>query len=201
MCDPVTVTIVLTATAVAATAAATGVSMHAAHQQGKFQKDMANYQADLARQRAKLAGQNAEIQAARLAEQRRMATAAGMTEFAANGMLIDGDPNSAPNVWEQDMAAETAWQQEELRTQAMYEAWGFNANASMLTAQGSMARKGAILEGWGTGLSGIGKAADYAADAFAAGGGGGGGGGGGQISANYAGASGTHGGSSVLAYA
>lgn len=197
MCDPVSVAIALSATAVAATLAGTGVSVYASQQQGKFQKDMANYQADLARQRAKLAGQNAEIQAARLAEQRRMATAAGMTEFAANGMLIDGDPNSAPNVWEQDMAAETAWQQEELRTQAMYEAWGFNANASMLTAQGSMARKGAILEGWGTGLSGIGKAADYAADAFAAGGGGGGG----KTSANYAGASGTHGGSSVLAYA
>ena len=201
MCDPVTATIVITSVAVAATLAGTGVSVYASQQQGKFQKDMARYQADLARQRANLAGQNAEIQAARLAEHRRMETAAGMTEFAANGMLIDGDPNSAPNVWEQDMAAETAWQQEELRTQAMYEAWGFNANASMLTAQGSMARRGATMEMWGTGLSGIGKAADYAADAFAAGGGGGGGGGGGQISANYAGASGTHGGSSVLAYA
>jgi len=158
MCDPVSIAIALSATAVAATLAGTGVSVYASQQQGKFQKDMANYQADLARQRAKLAGQNAEIQAARLAEQRRMATAAGMTEFAANGMLIDGDPNSAPNVWEQDMAAETAWQQEELRTQAMYEAWGLNANASMLKAQGSMAREGAILEGWGTGLSGTGSA-------------------------------------------
>lgn len=177
--------------------AGTGVSIYAAQQQGKFQKDMANYQADLARQRAKLAGENAEIQAARLAEQRRMATAAGMTEFAANGMLIDGDPNSAPNVWEQDMAAETAWQQEELRTQAMYEAWGFNANASMLKAEGGMARKGAILQGWGAGLSGAGSA--LATGAMAAGSGGGGGGG--KTSANYAGASGTHGGTSVLAYA
>lgn len=180
--------------------AGTGVSIYAAQQQGKFQKDMANYQADLARQRAKLAGENAEIQAARLAEQRRMATAAGMTEFAANGMLIDGDPNSAPNVWEQDMAAETAWQQEELRTQAMYEAWGFNANAGMLTAQGSMARRGATLEMWSAGLSGAGSA--LATGAFAAGSaGGGGGGGGGKTSANYAGASGTHGGSVMTAYA
>lgn len=159
--------------------AGTGVSIYAAQQQGKFQKDMANYQADLARQRAKLAGENAEIQAARLAEQRRMATAAGMTAFAANGMLIDGDPNSAPNVWEQDMAAETAWQQEELRTQAMYEAWGFNANASMLKAEGGMARKGAILQGWGTGLSGTGSALATGAMAFN-----GGGGRGGKTSAN-----------------
>ena len=174
---PVTMT-VIAATAIAAGA---GMSAYASQQQGKFQKDMMNYQADLARQRARIAGQNAEIQAQRLAQQRRMETAAGMTEFAANGMLIDGDPNSAPNVWEQDMAAETAWQQEELRTQAMYEAWGFNANASMLTAQGSMARRGATMEMWGTGLSGLGRAAGYGAQGYGAyqsGGGGGGGGGG-----------------------
>ena len=193
---PVTMT-VIAATAIAAGA---GMSAYASQQQGKFQKDMMNYQADLARQRARIAGQNAEIQAQRLAQQRRMETAAGMTEFAANGMLIDGDPNSAPNVWEQDMAAETAWQQEELRTQAMYEAWGFNANASMLTAQGSMARRGATMEMWGTGLSGLGRAAGYGAQGYGAyqSGGGGGGGGGGQISANYAGAAGTHGGGSLI---
>lgn len=180
MCDPVSITLGVAAVMMAA---GTGVSVYAAQQQGKFQKDMANYQADLAKQRANLAGQNAEIQAARLAEQRRMATAAGMTEFAANGMLIDDAPTSAPNIWEQDMAAETAWQQEELRTQAMYEAWGLNANASMLRAQGSMARKGAILQGWGTGLSGTGSALATGAMAFN-GGGGGGGGGGGKTSAN-----------------
>ena len=197
MCDPVSITLGVAAVMMAA---GTGVSVYASQQQGKFQKDMANYQADLAKQRAKLAGQNAEIQAARLAEQRRMATAAGMTEFAANGMLIDGDPNSAPNVWEQDMAAETAWQQEELRTQAMYAAWGFNTNASMLTAQGSMARRGATMEMWGTWLSGLGRAAGMAAMDYGAcqSGGGGGGGGGGQISANYAGAAGTHGGGSLI---
>ena len=196
MCDLVSVAIALSATAVAGTLAGTGVSVYASQQQGKFQKDMANYQADLARQRAELAGQNAEIQAARLAEQRRMATAAGMTEFAANGMLIDGDPNSAPNVWEQDMAAETAWQQEEIRTQAMYEAWGLNANASMLTAQGSMARRGAALEMWGAGLSGLSGAAGAGAAIY-----------GmlpsepGKVSSDYAGAAGTHGGSAMTAYA
>ena len=95
MCDPVSITLGVAAVMMAA---GTGVSVYASQQQGKFQKDMANYQADLAKQRAGLAGQNAEIQAARLAEQRRMATAAGMAEFAANGMLIDGDPNSAPNL-------------------------------------------------------------------------------------------------------
>ena len=198
MCNPASAAALLALGGASINVVQTGIGIQAARQQGKFAKDMAEYQSGLERQRAGIAKKNAEIQAARLAEQRRMATAAGMTEFAANGMLIDGDPNSAPNVWEQDMAAETAWQQEELRTQAMYEAWGLNANASMLKAQGSMARKGAILEGWGTGLSGIGKAADYAADAFAAGGGGGGGG---KTSANYAGASGTHGGASALAYA
>lgn len=158
----------LNAFAAAGTLAATGVSMHAAREQGKFQKDMMNYQAGLERQRASLAEKNAEIQAARLRQQRRMETAAGMTEFAAHGMLLDGDPESAPNVWEQDMAAETAWRVEELRTQAMYEAWGFNANASMLAAQGRMARRGATYEMWGTALSGLGQAAGYGAKGWEA---------------------------------
>lgn len=196
MCNPVA----LFAVAGGLQLAGTGVSIHAAREQGKFQKDMMKYQSDLERQRAGLAQKNAEIQAGRLQQQRRLEVAAGMTEFAAHGMLLDGDPNSAPNVWEQDMAAETAWQQEELRTQAMYAAWGFNTNASMLTAQGSMARRGATMEMWGTGLSGLGRAAGYGAQGYGAyqSGGGGGGGGGGQISANYAGAAGTHGGGSLI---
>jgi len=197
MCDPVTLAIALGATAVVGTLAGTGVSIYSSQQQGKFQKDMMGYQADLAKQRADLSLQNAEIQAGRLAGQRRMETAAGMTAFAESGMLIDGAPGSAPNIWEQDMAAETAWQQEELRTQAMYEAWGLNADASMLRAQGSMARRGATLSMWGTALSGIGSAAATGAMAAAAGGGGGGG----KTSANYAGSAGTHGGSVMTAYA
>lgn len=188
MCDPVTLTVV----AVGAMAAGTGMSVYASQQQGKFQKDMMNYQSKLESQRAALAQKNAEIQVSRLAEQRRMETAAGMTGFAANGLLIDADPTSAPNVWEQDMAAETAWQQEEIRNQAMYEAWGYNANSRMLTAQGRMAREGAILEGWGTALSGTGSVLAMGASASAAGG---------KTSANYAGSSGTHGAGAGMAYA
>lgn len=196
MCDPVTIGIALVSTAAIAGVAATGVSMYSSQQQGKFQKDMMGYQSDLARQRAKLAEQNAEIQAGRLAEQRRQQTAAGMAGFAANGLLIDDASAAAPNIWEQDMAAETAWQQEEIRTQAMYEAWGLNANASMLTAQGSMARRGAALEMWGAGLSGLSGAAGAGAAIY-----------GmlpsepGKVSSDYAGAAGTHGGSAMTAYA
>jgi hypothetical protein len=80
----------------------------------------------------------------------------------------------------------------------MYEAWGFNANASMLAAQGRMARRGATMEMWGAGLSGLSQAAGMAAMGYGASGGGGGGGGGGKVSANYAGAAGTHGGGSLI---
>ena len=137
--------------------AGTGVSMYAQHQQGTFEKGMMNYQAGLARERANLAQQNAAIQSMRLSAQRRQAAAAGTAGFAANGLLIDDGGNSAPKLWEQDMAAETAWQKEELKTKAMYEAWGYNANADALIAQGSMAKKAAALGMWGTGLSGAGS--------------------------------------------
>ena len=164
MCDPVSAAAAL-GLGGGLNAAQAVIGIQAARMQGKFQKDMANYQADLERQRAGIAQNNAEVQARRLAVQRRMETAEGMTGFAANGLLIDGDPNSAPNVWEQDMAAETAWQIEELRTQAVYEAWGHNANAAMLAAQGRMARKGAQLEMAGMALSGLGGAASSGAKA------------------------------------
>jgi phosphoenolpyruvate-protein kinase (PTS system EI component) len=128
--------------AMAATAASTGVSMYSQYQQGKFESEMANYQASLARSKADLAKQNAAIQSLRLSEKRRQATASGMSAFAANGLLIDDSGNSAPNLWEQDMAAETAWQQEELKTQAMYEAWGYESQASALVAKGKPRKAG-----------------------------------------------------------
>lgn len=156
MCDPVTAAMAIVGIGGASLdAAGTVIGIQATRNKGKFEKDMSEYQAKLERQRAVNAQKNAEIQAQRLASQRRLETASGMASFAANGMLIDGDPNSAPNIWEQDMAAETAWQQEELRTQAMYEAWGHNANASMIYAQGRMARKGAQLEMAGQSIEGI----------------------------------------------
>ncbi|OQC18632.1 MAG: hypothetical protein BWX69_03277 [Planctomycetes bacterium ADurb.Bin069] len=165
MCDPASAAALLALGGASINVVQTGLGIQAARQQGKFAKDMAEYQSGLERQRAGIAKKNAEVQAHRLAVQRRMETASGLTDFAANGLLIDGDPNSAPNVWEQDMAAETAWQIEELRTQAEYEAWGHNANAAMLTAQGRMARKGAQLEMAGLALSGLGGAASSGAKA------------------------------------
>lgn len=155
MCNPVVAGALAGGTMLAGGA----VSMYAAQQQGKFQKDMMNYQSDLERQRAKIAEQNAEAQTAQLAKQRRIQTADGMAGFAANGLLIDDAPTAAPNIWEQDMAAETRWQQEEIKTQAMYEAWGYRSNATMLNAQGSMARRAATLEMWGTGLNTASKGA------------------------------------------
>jgi hypothetical protein len=187
MCDPGTIAVLY--------GIGTGINMYSQRGQGKFQKDMMGYQSDLERNRAALAQENAEIQAGRLAGQRRQETAAGMTGFAANGMLLDGDPESAPNVWEQDMAAETAWRREELRSNAMYEAWGHSANASMLTAQGGMARRGATLSMWGAAFTGAAQAGMLALTPS------GGGGNAPKTSANYAGASGTHGGSVMTAYA
>ena len=178
------------------------MNMYAQREQGKFQKRMLSYQADLERHRASLAQQNAEIQAGRLAEQRRIQTAEGTAAFAANGLLLDGSPADAPNVWEQDMAAESAWQQEELRTQAMYEVWGHATNAKMLTLQGRMARRAASVAMWGSGigiLSGSASSASSMMGSF--------GGGNAQTTpvttttANYAGKAGTHEGSSLLAYA
>jgi hypothetical protein len=125
------------------TAAQTAYKNQEALRQAKLERGLYKYQADLMDSRASVAEENAAIERQRLAVKRRQDAAAGMTDFAGNGMLIDDEANAAPNIWEQDFAAETAWQQEEIKSNAMYEIWGYKQNAKMLRTQGDMVMDGA----------------------------------------------------------
>jgi hypothetical protein len=116
-------------------------SVKQSKQNMNYQRAILKNQASMEQSRASVAEQNAGIQRMRLGEQRRQEAASGLTDFAANGVQIDGEVNSAPNMWEQDMAAETAWQQEEIRSNAMYEIWGYSESAKALLAQRGIAKK------------------------------------------------------------
>lgn len=119
----------------------TWASVKQSKQNMRWNNAILKNQANMERSRAAVTEQNAAIQRQRLAQQRKQETATGMVDFAANGMLIDDSTTSAPNVWEQDMAAETAWQQEEIRSNAMYEIWGYNENSKALMAQRGINKK------------------------------------------------------------
>lgn len=131
------VTLAVIATAAAVTAA--GISAYSAHQQGKFQSDMAKYQAKLATHRAAIATQEGAREAAEAAQRRRQADASGLVQFAGNGLLIDQTPTSAPNLWEQDQMAELAREQFNIRRNAELAAWGYSTQGQMDSARGQMA--------------------------------------------------------------
>jgi hypothetical protein len=116
-------------------------SVKQSKQNMRYQNAILKNQASMETSRANVAEQNAVIQRQRLAQQRRQEKAEGMTDFAANGLLLDGSTTDAPNIWEQDFAAETAWRQEEIRSNALYEIWGHNENAKALLAQRGINKK------------------------------------------------------------
>lgn len=122
-----------------AMAAAVGMQAYSAYQTGKFNRDMNRYQASLNKQRAKISTDSAEREAADAALRRRQLVAEGKTQFAANGLLLDAEPASAPNIWEQDQAAELAIEQYDIRRNAQLAAWGFQSQAAMDEAAGDMA--------------------------------------------------------------
>jgi hypothetical protein len=161
MCDPVTVGVALAVSLNAAIAGA-GISAYSAIQQGRFQKGMAKYQAKLSRNRAARAVQAGEFEAAANAQKRRQIAAAGQASFAQNGVLLDGAPTSAPNLWDQDQAAAAAFEAANIRDSARAVAWGHSTQATMDTLQGSMARKSATYSAWGSALSGVSSVAGTA---------------------------------------
>jgi len=179
MCDPVTLTATTawvaansgaiwgTGLAITAAAAGTGMSMNASRQQAKFSSGMAKYQADLNRNRAERAIKQGEFQAADTIQRRQQLAATGQTAFAANGLLLDDSPTSAPNMWDQDQAAARAFEAASIRDAARAEAWGFESQAQMDVLQGSMARKAAKNEAWSTGLSGAGSIIKSASSLYA----------------------------------
>ena len=161
------VTLAIIATAAAVTAA--GISAYSAHQQGKFQSDMAKYQAKLATHRAAIATQEGAREAAEAAQRRRQDDASGLVQFAGNGLLIDQAPTSAPNLWEQDQMAELAREQFNIRRNAELAAWGYSTQGQMDSAQGQMAYAAGRLGAASALIGGVGSSIQNAAAGYSLG--------------------------------
>ena len=161
------VTLAVIAAAAAVTAA--GISAYSAHQQGKFNRDMNRYQASLNKQRAKISTDSAEREAADAALRRRQLVAEGKTQFAANGLLLDAEPTSAPNIWEQDQAAELAIEQYDIRRNAQLAAWGYNTQAVIDRSSGDMAYSAGRLGASSALIGGVGSAIQAGAAGYSLG--------------------------------
>ena len=161
------VTLAVIATTAAVTAA--GISAYSAHQQGKFQSDMAKYQAKLATHRAAIATQEGAREAAEAAQRRRQDDASGLVQFAGNGLLIDQTPTSAPNLWEQDQMAELAREQYDIRRNAELAAWGYNTQAVIDRSSGDMAYSAGRLGASSALIGGVGSSIQAGAAGYSLG--------------------------------
>jgi len=162
---PVTLAII----AGAAGQAAFGMQAYSSYQQGKFNRDMNRYQASLNKQRAKISTDSAEREAADAAIRRRQLVATGLTAFAANGILLDAAPTSAPNIWEQDQAAELAIEQYDIRRNAQLAAWGYNTQAVIDRSSGDMAYSAGRLGSASALIGGIGSSIQAGAAGYSLG--------------------------------
>lgn len=135
---------------------AAGFQMWAAHEQGKFQKDMAHYQASLDKNRAVQADAAGKHKIEQNALKRRALVANAKVKAAGSGLLVGADaPGDAVNTWEQDMAEMGAYEQTMIAQNAETESWTFYSNAKAKNKQGSMDRRAATYAMWGAGLQGV----------------------------------------------
>lgn len=174
MCSPV---MLLAGAGMGTSGIGTFLGIKSAMQAGKFNKEMSNYQSKMNSARAARALQNGEVQQNEAAARRKQLIATGLTEFAANGLLIDAGPASAPAVWEQDQAAELAYDRLAIKENAEAEAWGFESQAKLDKTAGAMASHQGQLSAWAQGIGFAGSSMSTAAMMAPTGGGGGSGGG------------------------
>lgn len=127
-------------------AGAGAVEGYGAYQQGKDDAATLKAQARDEELRAQQEIEAAEIEAKDLARRQKHAVGAGKAAAAAGGVMLEGRAESAPSVWEQDMAAEIAWDREKLFYNANQRAniRYFNANQMRIGAKN--ARRGGNLK-------------------------------------------------------
>lgn len=127
-------------------AGAGAVEGYGAYRQGK--DDAANLKAQSKDEelRAQQEIEAAEIEAKDLARRQRQVVGQGKVAAAANGVMLETRAESSPSVWEQDMAAELAWDREKLFHNARQRANIRLSNANQLRVSAKNARRGGNLK-------------------------------------------------------
>ena len=127
-------------------AGAGAVEGYGAYRQGK--DDAANLRAQAKDEelRAQQEIEAAEIEAKDLARRQRQVVGQGKVAAAANGVMLETRAESSPSVWEQDMAAELAWDREKLFHNANQRASVRYFNANQMRVSAKNARRGGNLK-------------------------------------------------------
>lgn len=117
-----------------------------AYQEGKDSAAIQKAQAKDEELRALQAIEAAETEAKDLARRQKHAVGTGRTAAAAGGVMLESRAESSPALWEQDAAAELAWDREKLFYNANQRASVFQHNANQLRIGAKNARRGGNLK-------------------------------------------------------
>ena len=117
-----------------------------AYQEGKDAAALQKAQAKDEELRSQQAIEAAEIEAKDLARRQKHAVGTGKTAAAAGGVMLESRAESSPALWEQDAAAELAWDREKLFYNAKQRANVFQSNANQLRIGAKNARRGGNLK-------------------------------------------------------
>jgi hypothetical protein len=153
-----TTLIAIAAVSTAASLAATGVAVHGQIQQGKAQKQIADYNAKVARNNAIAARQQAQFEADRIRDKARRLAGSQRAAFSKSGIELSGSVN--------DVMFDSAIELELDALSAIYkgEVAGNNqtAQAEIFKMRGDAAKTGSQLAAAGTAIGGIGDAGSQA---------------------------------------
>ena len=112
--------------------------------QAKAEQDLLNQQAKLEESKSTLELENAEIEKMDQRRKARLTAGTGRAAAAANGVMLEADRDeSLAQMWEQDVAMETAYDNAKIQHNAEIRAWGYRENARLMRYQGSQLVKGA----------------------------------------------------------
>jgi hypothetical protein len=142
--------------------------------QGDAQQKIANAKAKNQRIQASQTLDSAEIEKQDQRRKARMQQAAGRVSAAGSGVMLEERDTAMANIWEQDVAAETAYDNSKIQHNAELQAWGLKSQANIDEYEGKVARdisriqaKATKTAGWGQGISSVGSAVAGGASAFA----------------------------------
>lgn len=118
-----------------------GVDAYTGYQEAKEDSKSLEDQAKLNEIRAGQAQEAAALEKMDLARKQRQLKGEQKTAAAANGIMLETREESSPAMFEQDAAAELAWDNAKIDYNANLEAWGYMENARLQRRQARSIRR------------------------------------------------------------
>jgi len=135
--------------------AGSGIEAYGAYREGQDNADALLKQAEQQRLAAQSVIDSAEIESKDLARRQRLAIGRGKVASAANGIMLEQRAESSPAMWEQDAAAEAAWDREKLFANTNMRSQGLFTTGNDMIDQSKKVRRSGNLKAATSAIKGV----------------------------------------------